>query len=90
MMADVIQIRVLTHEGIVAEARAMSVVAPGEPGAIGFLRNHAPLVTTLSSGRLWWRTPEGAEETMMIGDGLLEIVRNRLTILTSSAAKRVT
>lgn len=80
-----IHLRVLTDAGIVLEEdEVVSIVAPGELGYLGILRNHAPLVTTLKPGTLTWRTPEGAQRTRLIGDGFLEIVRNRCTLLTSS------
>ena len=50
-----IALTVLTHEGVALEAQAASVIAPGEVGYLGLLRNHAPLVTTLIPGTLKWR-----------------------------------
>lgn len=81
-MASAIRLRVLTDAGLALEDEAVSVVAPGERGHVGFLRNHAPLVTTLRGGMLRWRTPSGESRTARIGEGLLEISRNRLTVLT--------
>jgi F-type H+-transporting ATPase subunit epsilon len=81
-----ITLQVLTAEGLAFEDEAVSVVARGERGYVGFLRNHAPLVSTLSPGKLTWRRPDGGRRTAMLGSGLLEIVHNRLTILTDQAA----
>jgi len=83
-MADAITLRVLTETGIALEDEAVSIVAPGELGYLGMLRNHAPLVTTLTPGKLTWRKPSGEVRTAHVGTGLLEILRNRLTILTDS------
>lgn len=87
-MASAIRLRVLTDAGIALEDEAVSVIAPGEPGYLGMLRNHAPLVTTLAPGRLRWRTPEGRTRAARIGAGLLEIFRNRLTILTDAVQEQ--
>ena len=81
-MPQTIALRVLTSEGVAVEDDAVSVVAPGELGYLGILRNHAPLVTTLKPGTLTWQTPDGERRRRLIGDGLLEIVKNHLTILT--------
>ena len=81
-----ITLRVLTHEGVALEETATSVIAPGSPGYLGMLRNHAPLVTTLQSGTLLWTRPTGEQRTATIGSGLLEVVRNRITILTDTVA----
>jgi len=78
-----ITLTVLTQEGLAFEESASSIVAPGEVGYLGILRNHAPLVTTLKPGELTWRGTNGQRQTRHIGEGLLEIVQNRCTILTS-------
>ena len=81
-MAGPITMRVLTDAGIALEDHAVSVIAPGERGYVGFLRNHAPLITSLVPGKLRWRLANGARHEARIGSGLLEIANNRLTILT--------
>ena len=81
-----ITLKVLTAEGLAFEDEAVSVVARGERGYVGFLRNHAPLVTLLSPGKLSWRRPDGVRRSAALGSGLLEIVKNRLTILADTAA----
>ena len=84
--SSAITLKVLTAEGLAFEDEAVSVVARGERGYVGFLRDHAPLVTTLSPGELSWRRPDGGRRSAALGSGLLEIVKNRLTILTDTAA----
>ena len=79
-----IALEVLTAEGLAFEDEAVSVTARGERGYVGFLPRHAPLVTILSPGKLSWRRPDGQRKTARLGAGLLEIVRNRLTILTDA------
>ena len=81
-MAQAITLRVLTQDGLVLEDEAISVIAPGEIGYLGMLRNHAPLVTTLTPGTLTWKRLGGERRTARVGHGLLEVVHNRLTILT--------
>lgn len=83
-MADPITLRVLTHEGLAVEDTASAVIAPGGLGYLGILRNHAPLVTTLEPGTLTWRQSDGVSHTRRIGRGLLEVVRNQVTILTDA------
>ena len=82
-MAAAIALRVLTQEGLAFEDEAVSVIAPGELGYLGILRNHAPLVTTLKPGKLIWRNAGGQRRTVLVGSGLLEIAKNRCTLLTS-------
>ncbi len=86
-MARTISVRVVTNEGQAIIDDAVSVRAPGELGYIGFLYNHAPLVTTLAPGRLSWRRPNGEQRTVLIGRGLLEITHNRFILLTDSISE---
>ena len=81
-MADPIALRVLTSEGVAVEDAAASIIAPGAIGYLGILKNHAPLVTTLQPGTLTWRHAGGSSRTLRIGAGLLEVERNRVTVLT--------
>ena len=86
-MADrAITLRVLTGEGFSMDDEAVSVVAPGELGYLGILRHHAPLVTTLGRGRLSWKRPDGASRSLQVDSGFLEVVRDRVTVLTTIAA----
>jgi F-type H+-transporting ATPase subunit epsilon len=87
MTEGAIQVHVLTNTGTAVEDEAVSVVAPGELGYLGVLRRHAPLVTTLVPGRLRYRTHDGTTKTFRLGAGLMEIVRDRLTILTESISQ---
>ncbi len=86
MASGTIELRVLTDAGLAIQDRAVSIRAPGAEGSLGMLHNHAPLVTTLVPGKLIWRTPDGRTHEAQIGSGLLEIVHNRCTILTSTFA----
>jgi F0F1-type ATP synthase epsilon subunit len=44
-------------------------------------------VTTLKPGTLTWRREGGESKTVRIGGGLLEVINNRVTILTESVAE---
>ena len=87
MMADAITLRVLTQAGPAIEDEAVSIIAPGEVGYLGILRNHAPLVTTLKPGTLTWRRPDGDQRAVRLGSGLLEVQRNHVTILTEEVSE---
>ena len=87
-MAKTIALKVLTREGVALEEQAVSVIVPGELGYLGMLHNHAPLVTTLSPGTLKWRREERDEwHEARVGLGLLEVVKNQITILTDTISR---
>ena len=86
-MAVGLALRILTPEGVALSEEAISVIGPGERGYLGVLRNHAPLVTTLVPGKLTWQRTSGERKTVQLGAGFLEVVHNRLTVLTDRFAE---
>ena len=60
------------------------VVIPGIEGELGVLVGHAPLVTTLQPGELRY-TKDGQEESLAVGEGVVEITRDSVAILTDLA-----
>ena len=79
-------VTVLTAEGLACEDEAVSVQAPGARGYLGVLRGHAPLVTSLQPGKFSWRRVDGEPRAVRIGKGLMEVLHNRLTVLTDRCA----
>ncbi|MBI4355578.1 MAG: ATP synthase F1 subunit epsilon [Candidatus Omnitrophica bacterium] len=84
MAEPAFQLRVVTDEGTVLDREVVSVVAPGEIGYLGILANHASLLTTLTAGRLTYRTADGTTHQRPVTGGLLEVHQNRVTVLASS------
>lgn len=77
-------LKVLTPNRTALDATVVSIVVPGEAGYLGALANHAPLITTLSPGRLKV-TFEGKKESYFnIGGGILKILHNEAVLLTES------
>ena len=86
-MAKVLTLRVVTNDGQGLTEDVTSVRVPGEAGSLGVLYNHAPLVTTIVSGKLLWRTPGGEQHAARIGSGLMEVAKNTITVLTEYLAQ---
>ena len=80
-------LRVVTPNEIFFEGPAVSVVAPGGLGYLGILKNHAPLITTISDGNLTFRNTEGKTQTFKIRGGFLEVLKNRVLVLTDQIEK---
>ena len=79
-------LRLLSPDGTAEEHGTVAVVAPGEMGYLGILAHHAPLVTTLTHGRLVCHQPDGQTRQWTLAGGLLEVRQNVVTVLTSSVA----
>ena len=75
-------LKVVTPTEVFFEGQAISVVAPGALGYLGILKNHAPFITTVSKGNLTYRDPEGKTTTFKVEGGFLEVLNNRVLVLT--------
>ena len=75
-------LKIITPTEIFFEGQVVSVVAPGALGYLGILQNHAPFMTTVSKGNLTFRDPQGRTQTFKVEDGFLEVLKNRVLVLT--------
>lgn len=83
-MSKSIHLKVVTTEGVAVEDEAVSIRAPGGLGSFGVLYNHAPMASTLQPGKLIWRHADGSSKVLLVGAGVVEVAKNRVTLLTSS------
>src|SRR5688572_23913218 len=82
-----LRVQIVTAERqLFAEDDVDMVVAPGAEGVVGILPKHAPLLTTLQPGVVRIKRA-GAEETMVVGGGFLQVARNRVLILADTAER---
>lgn len=68
-----------SHE-ILFKGEAESVTLPGSLGSFTVLKNHAPLISVLQAGNVKYRTPEGAEESVGIKGGLVDVDNNVISV----------
>ncbi len=80
-------LEILTPTRTVFSGPVASLVAPGALGYLGVLANHAPLVTSLTPGRVVFRNLQGHATTLQsTGSGLLEVHHNRVILLADEIA----
>jgi F-type H+-transporting ATPase subunit epsilon len=77
-------IEVVTAERELYSGEADSVIAPGSEGELGILPRHAALLTTLKVGELLIKL-SGAEESVFVSGGFLEVSNNNVTVLAETA-----
>lgn len=75
---------ILTPEKKFFEAEITSLVAPSELGYLGVLANHAPLLTTLTKGKIIIRDKNEHTTTFQVNGGFLEVINNQAAILTEA------
>ena len=81
---NTMHVEVVTAERKLYSGKADTVQAPGSEGELGILPRHAALLTTLAPGGLRIKLA-GAEETIFVSGGFLEVSHNNVTILADAA-----
>ena len=78
------RLEIVTPEKRTFSDEVDGVVIPGSEGELGVLEGHAPLVTTLLPGELRYNKG-GQEESLAVGEGVVEITRDSVSVLTDLA-----
>ena len=79
-----LKLQLITPTGTVFDGVVNSVTAPGLRGRFGILTRHAPMISALQQG-LVHIARDSDEVHVVIGDGLLEVADNTITILSGIA-----
>lgn len=75
------KIEILSPGKSLFEGEVTSVTVPGKSGSMGFLNNHAPLITVLKPGDVKVKTENGEEKTFTVNGGVVEVQNNKVVIL---------
>ena len=84
-----LELRVVSPSATVFEGRVSSVVLPAWDGRVGILPGHAPFVALLGAGILDYRVEGGNPESLFVRQGVVEVDRDRVTILSEFVASGV-
>ena len=83
-MDNTIRLEIVTPEATVYSEDVDMVTLPGVEGQMGVLPQHARLMTQLVPGELIVHK-SGRDDFMAVGEGLVEITNERLSIVTNMA-----
>ncbi len=76
---------ILTPEGVAYEGKVRSVIAPGNDGYFGVLKDHAPMIAAIIPGGL--KVINGGEEYYAVSSGFVEVQANQVNFLADHAEK---
>ena len=79
-----LNVRVLTPDKVVWDAKAEELVLPSSTGKIGILVDHAPLLTGLDIGVMRLKSDEVWASIVLMG-GFAEVEKNEVTIICTEA-----
>ena len=74
-----LSLRIVSPEKVEFVGTVDRVVVPGASGEFEILPNHAPIISTLNSGRIAFFYFEGEPEVNAMG-GYLEVQKNSVTV----------
>ena len=72
---------ILTPEKLLFEGEIKSVKLPGTNGEFEILNNHAPIISTLSKGKISVTNSKNDKETFDINGGVIEMQNNKIIVL---------
>ena len=75
-------LKIVTPNELFFEGAVEHVRAPGYNGYLGILQNHAAFVTPITKGDLTYRDASGKTSTVKVEGGFLEVLKNRVLVLT--------
>jgi F-type H+-transporting ATPase subunit epsilon len=78
------QIEIVTPQKVYFSGEIVSVTAPGELGQFQILKNHAPLLSSLTKGNVKITLSDRTEQSFSILDGFLEVSSNKAILLTET------
>lgn len=76
---------IVTPDRKVFSGEIQSIQLPGSEGSFEILYNHAPIVATLDTGKIRIKTADGKTETLKGIGGVVEVSRNRVSVLLEKA-----
>jgi F-type H+-transporting ATPase subunit epsilon len=74
------RVEIITPDKELFKGEASYVGVPGVDGSMGFLENHAPLITVLKAGDVRVKT-DGGEQTFPVKGGVVEVMNNTVLVL---------
>jgi F-type H+-transporting ATPase subunit epsilon len=83
-MANTLKLEIVTPESIAYSGDVEMVTLPGIEGQLGIYPLHVPVMTQLQPGEVIVRQ-EGRDHSLAVGEGLVEIAGDHVSILTDIA-----
>ena len=74
-----LKLRIITPSEALFEGEVESVTLPGTAGSFTVLYNHAPIISSLESGKVSVKTANGTQE-YALNSGFAEVKNNNITV----------
>ena len=74
-------VEIITPDAKLYEGEVNSIKLPGTNGGFEILNNHAPIISTLTAGKISIATNNGQTESFKIQGGVIEMQNNKIIVL---------
>lgn len=74
-----LKLRIIAPDRMVFEGDVESVTLPGTVGSFTVLNNHAPIISSLESGKIVYKDANGQAD-IVVRSGFAEVIHNILSI----------
>ncbi|MEM0996136.1 MAG: ATP synthase F1 subunit epsilon [Bacteroidota bacterium] len=81
---DALNLDIITPDATVYSGKVESVTVPGSEGRFQVLKNHAPIISTLTEGPLKFKTMDQEEHLFRASGGVVEVLKNKVIVLVES------
>jgi F-type H+-transporting ATPase subunit epsilon len=85
-MAETLRLEIVTPQAVVFSEDVHMVTMPGVEGQLGVYPQHVRLITQITPGELIVNK-DGADRFLAVGEGLVEIAADRVSIVTDMAIR---
>jgi F-type H+-transporting ATPase subunit epsilon len=84
-MAETLHLQIATPDHLLVDDEVSEVQVPGAEGYLGILPLHAPLLSELGCGEMYYVTAKGVKRTLAVSNGWLEVLPDNVRILATVA-----
>ena len=74
-------VEIITPDTKLFEGEVNSIKLPGKNGGFEILNNHAPIISTLTAGKISIASDNGQKESFDIQGGVIEMQNNKIIVL---------
>ena len=74
-------VEIITPDTKLFEGEVNSIKLPGTNGGFEILNNHAPIISTLTAGKISIASDNGQKESFEIQGGVIEMQNNKIIVL---------
>ena len=74
-------VEIITPDTKLFESEVNSIKLPGTNGGFEILNNHAPIISTLTAGKISITSDNGQKESFEIQGGVIEMQNNKIIVL---------